>query len=170
MRSRGILVASLTSLAMLTCGLGTVPAAAESYELEFRSRPSEYFGHSYVVARKVGASGRVISERGGGFDPAPGTPVGQTLRGVPGVVHYTREDRATPPDERYRVRVSRGQYERAVAKIDGNSRRRPTFSVTRQNCNTFVGRVARAAGLRAPDRSFELPREYVRQMRELNGR
>ena len=34
---------------------------------------------------------------------------------------------------------------------------------------SFVGRVARAAGLSAPERLAELPREYVRQMREVNA-
>ena len=140
-----------------------------AYELEFRSRASEYFGHSYVVARKIGRSGKALSERLAGFDPVPGTPLVATLRGVRGVVDATPADRSTPPDERFKVRVSRAQYGRAMAKIEANARRHPTFNLTEQNCNTFVGRVARAAGLNAPERSAELPREYVRQMREVNS-
>jgi len=84
-------------------------------------------------------------------------------------VGFVREDWEIAPDERYVVRVARAQYKRALAQIDRNARRRPTYDLFDQNCNSFVGVVARSAGILVPSATFVLPAEYVRGIRELNA-
>ena len=66
-------------------------------------------------------------------------------------------------------RLSLAQYKRALAQIDRNARRRPTYDLFDQNCNSFVGVVARSAGILVPSATFVLPAEYVRGIRELNA-
>jgi hypothetical protein len=146
----------------------SVAVAGESYEIEFRSRPGDYFGHSFVVLRKGGRHAAV--RRVAGFYPDPKAEPLDTLGGVPGVITSTRADFVTPADADYRVRINRRQYVRALATIAGNARRRPTYVLLEQNCNTFLGSVARAAGLRAPGGSSAvLPSDYVRAIRDLNA-
>jgi hypothetical protein len=141
-----------------------------TYSLEFRSRNSEFAGHSYVVARQTGANGRVVSERVTGFRPANiNTPVSATVRGVAGAVGTYREDFKVKPTLSYKVNVSEGQYRRAMAKINELQRKPPTFRGLSQNCNTFVGDVAKAARLSAPSSHADRPESYVSNLRELNN-
>jgi hypothetical protein len=141
-----------------------------TYSLEFRSRDSEFAGHSFVVARQTAADGRVVSQRVSGFRPANiRTPVGQTVRGVAGAVGTYREDFKQKPTLSYKVAVTEGQYRRAMAKISEIQRKPPTFRALSQNCNAFVGDVARAARLTAPSGYADRPESYVSNLRELNG-
>lgn len=140
------------------------------YVMEFRSRPSEYFGHAYVVVGRRGRSGEVRATRKAGFMPAPGADDIETLGRVRGVVGFTGEDRSTPTSERVRVRISRAAHDRVVARIDANKRRPRDFGLFDENCNTFVGRMARVARLKAPGDDLVAPSQYVREIRELNQR
>ena len=110
-------------------GGGATAGERSGFELEFRSRPGEYFGHDYVIARRLSASGKWVAERRAGLEPEPGASIGDTLIGVRGVVGFVREDWEIAPDERYVVRVARAQYKRALAQIDRNARRRPTYDL-----------------------------------------
>ena len=145
-------------------------ASAGTYSLEFRSRDSEIAGHSYVVARQTSANGRVVSQRVSGFRPANiNAPVGQTVRGVAGAVGTYREDFKQRPTLSYKVNVTEGQYRRAMAKISEIQRKPPTFRALSQNCNAYLGDVAKAARLRAPSSNADRPESYVSDLRELNG-
>lgn len=140
------------------------------YVIEFRSRPGDYFGHAYVVVGRQTGSGRIRATRKAGFMPDPGASEIEALGRVKGRVAFTAEDRRTPADERYRVSVSKAAHDRAVARIDGNKRRQPSFGLFDQNCNTFVGKIAEAAHLDTPDNDVTLPRDYVRELRARNAR
>lgn len=141
-----------------------------SYVVEFRSRPGDYFGHGYVVVGRETRAGDIKASRKAGFIPDPKADEIEALGRVRGVVAFTAEDRARAPNERYRVRVSREAHDRVVAEIDANRRRPRDFGVFEENCNTFVGRVARAARLDAPRDFVVPPSQYVRELRDLNGR
>ena len=163
-------LAMLAAIATISGAQGGATAGERSgFELEFRSRPGEYFGHDYVIARRLSASGKWVPERRAGLEPEPGASIGDTLMGVRGVVGFVREDWEIAADARYTVRVSRAQYKRALTQIDRNARRRPIYDLFDQNCNSFVGAVARSAGLLVPSATFVLPAEYVRGIRELNA-
>ena len=156
-------------------GFAGASAAADkqpsgTYSLEFRSRNSEFAGHSYVVARRTGADGRVQAERVTGFRPANiNTPVSATVRGVAGAVGTYKQDFTVKPTLSYKVNVTASQYRRAIAKIDELKRQPPTFRGLSQNCNTCVGDVATAARLSAPSSHADRPESYVSNLRELNN-
>jgi hypothetical protein len=164
------LIASVGVLAVSGFDAQAAKQKAGTYSLEFRSRDSEFVGHSYVVARQTAANGRVVSQRVSGFRPANiKTPVGQTVRGVAGAVGTYREDFKKRPTLSYKVDVTEGQYRRAMAKISEIQRKPPTFRGLSQNCNAFVGDVARAARLTAPSSYADRPESYVSDLRELNN-
>lgn len=166
----------LRRLALSLAAIGVLvlpePAAAGGggYFLEFRGRPSENFGHSYVIARKVGRNGRGVASRMAGFGPMRGSSGIDTLFGVRGALRIYSEDRRIRPTQRFVVRVSRRAYIRAMAAIAYTSRRPGMFYLLDRNCNSFVGNVARAAGIRAPDADGIMPEDYVARLRALNIR
>ncbi len=161
----------LGAAAVMAGGAGEALAKPRSgYVIEFRSRPTEHFGHGYVVVGKATAKGGIAATRKAGFMPDSTVPEIKALGRVRGEVTFTAEDRRLAPTQTYRVNVSRGDYERAIAKIDGNKKRRPSFGLFEQNCNTFMGTVARAARLKTPASDIILPADYVRELASLNGR
>lgn len=173
-------IALLTSMVGVTAALALIPASAEAksraartreastYVLEFRSRPTNWAGHSHVVARKVDPRGRTTVHKVAGFWPDPTIPRIMVPFGSRGVVEAGRED-SVPPTKTHAVRVDRATFEKAVAKMDRIERQRPTFDPFTQNCNTFVAVVARTAGVKAPSDYFQLPDAYIGQMQAMNG-
>ena len=91
-------LAMLAVIATISGAQGGVTAGERSgFELEFRSWPGEYFGHDYVIARRLAASGKWVAERRAGLQPEPGASIGDTLKGVRGVVGLVREDSGDRP-------------------------------------------------------------------------
>jgi hypothetical protein len=177
-----VLIRNLTGLGAAFASISAALTAASSspamaakanggYQLEFRSRDSDVAGHSFVIARRTASNGKVISERTAGFRPANAkASVAATISGVKGTVGTYREDFTKKPTLTYRVNVSQGQYRRAIATIDDVARKPPTFRALSQNCNTFVGDVARAARLQAPGSGVaDRPESYVGAIRQLNS-
>lgn len=163
--------AVFAGVAALLAGSDAGQAKTRSgYVIEFRSRPTEHFGHGYVVVGRATENGGIAAVRKAGFMPDSTVPEIKALGRVRGEVTFTDEDRRLAPTQRFRAHVSRGDYERAIARIDGNKRRQPSFGLFEQNCNTFMGTVARAAGLRTPSSDLILPANYVQELSSLNGR
>lgn len=141
--------------------------AGSSYVIEFRSRPTNWVGHSYVVARKQNGAGRTTVRKVAGFWPDPTIPRIMVPFGSRGVVE-ARGDGNHTTTKVYRVRVDRGTFDRVVSKMNRIARRRPTYDPFDQNCNTFVAVVARTAGVKAPRDYFQLPDSYIAQMQAMN--
>lgn len=147
---------------------GSRGSAAASYEIEFRSRPTNWVGHSYVVARKRNGAGRTTMRKVAGFWPDPTIPRIMVPFGSRGVVE-ARGDGNHTTTKMFRVRVDRSTFERVVSKMNHIARRRPTYNPFDQNCNTFVAVVARTAGVKAPRDYFQFPDSYVAQMQTMNA-
>jgi hypothetical protein len=69
---------------------------------------------------------------------------------------------------RYRVLVSKEQYDRTVAYIRQLQAKSTTWSVELYNCNAFVADIARFMGLRVLSSSWIYPRVFVSNMRKIN--
>lgn len=142
--------------------------SAGGYEVSFRSRDSDWFGHNYVVVRRF-QGGRIVESRLVGFGPAPEASDLDALVGTAGWVGAEATDKRSPATRDLTVRVGRKQYEEVLRTIAAYKRRTPDFELLGTNCNTFVGAVARAAGIAAPDDEAVLPEAYIDAMRELNA-
>ena len=69
---------------------------------------------------------------------------------------------------RYRVLVSKEQYDRTVAYIRQLQAKSTTWSVELYNCNAFVADIANFMGLKAPSSTWIYPRVFVTNMRKIN--
>src|SRR6516162_2532126 len=69
---------------------------------------------------------------------------------------------------RYRVLVSKEQYDRTVAYIRQLQAKSTTWSVELYNCNAFVADIANFMGLRVPSSSWIYPKVFVSNMRKIN--
>ena len=69
---------------------------------------------------------------------------------------------------RYRVLVSKEQYDRTVAFIRQLQAKSTTWSVEMYNCNAFVADIAKFMGLRVPASSWIYPKVFVSNMRKIN--
>lgn len=163
------LAAMLAPACLCASSPAALAKARPGYVIEFRSRPGPFIGHSYVVTARLTADGRMRTTRMAGLLPDRRDSFVNALWGMRGRIGSNNDDRTIPPDERFRVTVSKRSYDRAVSTIDRNRRRTPTFAVFDQNCTSFVQLVARSAGLKAPDSFLHTPQRYIRDLRSANS-
>jgi len=150
------------------------PASATSgsgeYYVEFRSRQSWDYGHTFVVFGRVGETPRKSNVAGlspKGDDPKMWV-MGHYVP-VPSDTGWTDgdlEDRYIT--SRYRVLVSKEQYDRTVAFIRQLQAKSTTWSVELYNCNAFVADIANFMGLKAPSSTWIYPKVFVTNMRKIN--
>jgi hypothetical protein len=148
----------------------TTTSGSGQYYFEFRSRQAWDYGHTFVVFGRVGeppSKNNVAGLSPKGDDPQ------MWLMGhyvpVPSDTGWTDgdlEDRYIT--SRYRVLVSKEQYDRTVAYIRQLQAKSTTWSVELYNCNAFVADVAKFMGLKAPASTWIYPKVFVTNMRKIN--
>jgi hypothetical protein len=151
---------------------GTAAATSGSgeYYVEFRSRQSWDYGHTFVVFGRVGETPRKSNVAGlspKGDDPQMWV-MGHYVP-VPSDTGWTDgdlEDRYIT--SRYRVLMNKAQYDRVVAYIRQLQAEHTTWSVELYNCNAFVADIGRFMGLRVPSSSWIYPRIFVNNLRKIN--
>jgi len=148
----------------------TATSGSGQYYFEFRSRQSWDYGHTFVVFGRVGEP--PSKKNVAGLSPKGDDPkmwvMGHYVP-VPSDTGWTDgdlEDRYIT--SRYRVLVSKEQYDRTVAFIRQLQAKSTTWSVELYNCNAFVADIARFMGLRVPSSSWIYPKVFVTNMRKIN--
>jgi hypothetical protein len=140
------------------------------YYFEFRSRQAWDYGHTFVVFGRVGeppSKNNVAGLSPKGDDPQ------MWLMGhyvpVPSDTGWTDGDLEDQYiTSRYRVLVSKEQYDRTVAYIRQLQAKSTTWSVELYNCNAFVADIANFMGLKAPSSTWIYPKVFVTNMRKIN--
>jgi hypothetical protein len=152
----------------------TRSAAATSgsgqYYFEFRSRQAWDYGHTFVVFGRVGeppSKNNVAGLSPKGDDPSMWV-MGHYVP-VPSDTGWTDGDLEDKYiTARYRVLVSKEQYDRTVAYIRQLQAKSTTWSVELYNCNAFVADIAKFMGLKAPSSTWIYPKVFVTNMRKIN--
>jgi hypothetical protein len=147
-----------------------VTSGAGQYYFEFRSRQAWDYGHTFVVFGRVGeppSKNNVAGLSPKGDDPQ------MWLMGhyvpVPSDTGWTDGDLEDKYiTSRYRVLVSKEQYDRTVAYIRQLQAKSTTWSVEMYNCNAFVADIATFMGLKAPSSTWIYPKVFVTNMRKIN--
>jgi hypothetical protein len=147
-----------------------VTSGSGQYYFEFRSRQAWDYGHTFVVFGRVGeapSKNNVAGLSPKGDDPS------MWLMGhyvpVPSDTGWTDGDLEDKYiTSRYRVLVSKEQYDRTVAFIRQLQAKSTTWSVEMYNCNAFVADIAKFMGLKAPASTWIYPRVFVSNMRKIN--
>jgi hypothetical protein len=150
------------------------PAVATSgsgqYYFEFRSRQAWDYGHTFVVFGRVGeapSKNNVAGLSPKGDDPSMWV-MGHYVP-VPSDTGWTDGDLEDKYiTARYRVLVSKEQYDRTVAYIRQLQAKSTTWSVEMYNCNAFVADIAKFMGLKAPSSTWIYPKVFVSNMRKIN--
>ena len=147
-----------------------VTSGAGQYYFEFRSRQAWDYGHTFVVFGRVGEP--PSKKNVAGLSPKGDDPQ-MWLMGhyvpVPSDTGWTDGDLEDQYiTSRYRVLVSKEQYDRTVAYIRQLQAKSTTWSVELYNCNAFVADVAKFMGLRVPSSSWIYPKVFVSNMRKIN--
>ena len=152
-----------TSSTITTSGSG-------QYYFEFRSRQAWDYGHTFVVFGRVGE--KPSKNNVAGLSPKGDDPQ-MWLMGhyvpVPSDTGWTDGDLEDQyVTSRYRVLVSKEQYDRTVAFIRQLQAKSTTWSVELYNCNAFVADIASFMGLKVPSSSWIYPKVFVTNMRKIN--
>jgi hypothetical protein len=147
-----------------------VTSGSGQYYFEFRSRQAWDYGHTFVVFGRVGeapSKNNVAGLSPKGDDPQMWV-MGHYVP-VPSDTGWTDGDLEDKYiTSRYRVLVSKEQYDRTVAYIRQLQARSTTWSVELYNCNAFVADIAKFMGLKAPASTWIYPKVFVSNMRKIN--
>jgi hypothetical protein len=166
----GLSAAHAQSNYPVTASAAPVRAGGGPYYIEFRSRYAWDYGHTYMIFGRVGE--RITKANVAGL-----SPVGDdaTAWVVGHYVPVPAETGATDGDieekyvsARYRVTMSKADFDRTVAYIRHLQATSHTWSAELYNCNAFVGDVARFMGLKVPGSTLIYPKVFVNNLRKIN--
>lgn len=157
-------------MACLLACLAPAPAKAQRigahYFVEFRSRPTETFGHSVVFYGQVDANGRLA--KGGVVSLHP-------IDDEKGIIFPSRawvgpsaQDISERPDALYRRRVTPREYARVEIAVRRMKASWHVWHATFINCNDLSIQVADAIGLRRPHGVMP-PSLWVNTLRAMNN-
>lgn len=158
---------------ILRTGNPTTPVTtigSGDYYIEFRSRYSWDYGHTYLVHGRVGVAPTKDSVAGLSpvGDDSTAWVIGHYVP-VPAETGWTDGDLENKyVTARFRVLMTKAQYDRAVGYIKDLQSRSHTWSAELYNCNAFVGDVARYMGLQVPASSLIYPKVFVTHLRLIN--
>jgi hypothetical protein len=140
------------------------------YFIEFRARYAWDYGHTFMVFGRVGE--RLGKSNVAGLSPVGDDPAAWVMGHyvpVPAETGWTDGDLEEKYiSARYRVTMSKEQYDRVVTYIRHLQATSHTWSAELYNCNAFAGDVAKFMGLKAPASSLIYPRVYINNMRKIN--
>jgi hypothetical protein len=153
-------------------GANVAAPRGEQYYVEFRSRYAQSYGHAFVVFGRGPGPGKKISPNQiAGLHPATDSPIPFWVGHVIPVKSETGASEGDTDEiyvsARYRVMLSKPDYERTLAFIRNLQKSSPMWQEMIYNCNDFVADIARFVGLKTPS-TKTFPKEFITGLRELN--
>jgi hypothetical protein len=149
------------------------PQPGKTHFIEFRSRTAASYGHSFVLHGKLGTGGRFAKFEVAGLHPKGYDPEVYMQGHVMPVPAETGASWGDLDEQyltaRYCVVLSEAEYQRASAFIRRLQATSREWHAPTNNCNSFIGDVARHMGLLAPPTPILLPEHFVGMIKDLNG-
>ena len=149
------------------------PQPGKPYFVEFRSRTAASYGHSFVLHGKLGTNGRFGKFEVAGLHPKGYDPNVYMQGHVMPVPADTGASWGDLDEQyltaRYCVVLSEAEYQRTAAYIRRLQATSKEWHAPTNNCNSFIGDVARHMGLLAPPTPILLPEHFVGLIKDLNG-
>lgn len=150
------------------------------YFVEFRSRAAADYGHMYVMYGKLNARGEVTESRIAGLHPAGDTYGCQNCSlsnwMIGHIIFVPSETGASNGDleekyvtSRYRINLDEANYERTVAYITKLQAENPLWNAFWRNCVSFGRDIASFIGLQTPGLILIEPKDFVDELRKMNG-
>jgi hypothetical protein len=147
-----------------------VTSGSGAYYIEFRSRYAWDYGHTYIVHGRVGEAPTKASVAGLSpvGDDSTAWVIGHYVP-VPAETGWTDGDLEDKyVSARYRVLMSKDQYDRVMGFVRDLQGRSHTWSAELYNCNAFVGDIAKFMGLKVPASTLIYPKVFVNHLRMIN--
>lgn len=155
-------------------------AANERYFIEFRGRAAANYGHMYVLYGKVNERDEIVASRIAGLHPAGDAEncFNCSLFNwtIGHVIFVPAETGASDGDleekyvtARYRVWMDRAHYDELDAYIRKLQADNPLWNALWNNCVEFGRKIAEHMGLKLPAFIWLEPKNFVNDLRELNG-
>jgi hypothetical protein len=147
-----------------------VTSGSGPYYIEFRSRFSWDYGHTYIVHGRVGEAPNHSSVAGLSpvGDDATAWVIGHYVP-VPAETGWTDGDLEDKyVTSRYRVLMSKDQYDRIMAYVRDLQGRSHTWSAELYNCNAFVADIAKEMGMKVPSSTLIYPKIFINHLRMMN--
>jgi hypothetical protein len=165
-------VAPKPQAALRPAGANVAAPRGEQYYVEFRSRYAQSYGHAFVVFGRGPGPGKKISPNQiAGLHPATDSPIPFWVGHVIPVKSETGASEGDTDEiyvsARYRVMLSKPDYERTLAFIRNLQKTSPMWQEMIYNCNDFVADIAHFVGLKTGS-TKTFPKEFITQLRELN--
>jgi hypothetical protein len=149
------------------------PPAVQSgapYYIEFRVATIGTYGHSYVKYGRLNAQGQPADARYTDLHPRGNyalMALGHVLP-VPANTAWDPEVLTLPVSSSYRRKLTAAQYQNLLAAIKKSQADKDRYwNAATNNCNHYVGELARAVGLKTPG-NFQVSYSFIPALRELN--
>jgi hypothetical protein len=144
---------------------------AKPYFIEFRARSAYSYGHTFLVHGHVGQ--KITKRDVVGLHPVSESPVPWMIGHVIPVLSETGASDGDYEEvyviARYRILLSEAEYKTILAHMRQMQRSSPIWHAVLYNCNAFVGDVAKYMGLRSPMNTMQMPKEYINELKSMNG-
>jgi len=155
-------------------------AASERYFIEFRGRAAANYGHMYVLYGKVNGRDEIVASRIAGLHPAGDAENCYNCSlfnwTIGHVIFVPSETGASDGDleekyvtARYRVWMDKAHYDELDAYIRKLQADNPMWNALWNNCVEFGRKIAEHMGLKLPAFIWLEPKDFVNDLRELNG-
>jgi len=145
--------------------------AGKPYFIEFRARSAYSYGHTFLVHGRVGQ--KITRRDVVGLHPATESPTPWMIGHLIPVVSETGASDGDYEEPyviaRYRILLSEPEYKRILAHMRYKQAHSPLWHAVLYNCNRFVGEIAEYMGLRAPFNALQMPKEYINELKAMNG-
>jgi len=146
------------------------PKTTGRYYIEFRVAQIGLYGHSYAAYGRLGARDELATVSYADLHPM-GNYALMALGHIVPVAANTEWDPDVlklPVATKYRRVLTAAQYQKLLAAVrKARANKQPYWNAMSYNCNTFIGELARAVGLRIPNH-FQVSYQFVPALRELN--
>lgn len=180
---RGIAIAIVTTLALFSFSANaqqksnatqtTTTAERQgsaSYYIEFRVATIGTYGHSYVAYGRLNAQGQPADHKYADLHPRGNyalMAIGHVLP-VPANTKWDPEVLTLPVASSYRRKLTAVQYQKVLAAIRKSDAEKDRYwNAVTNNCNHYVGELARAIGLKTPG-NFQVSYAFIPALRDLN--
>lgn len=145
---------------------------ATPYYIEFRSRYALSYGHTYVIFGQLNKAGGVATREVAGLSPASTDEAPYIVGHVIPVPAETGETDGDLEEQyrsaSWRVKLTAEQYRDVVAFIRQLKAKSHTWQATVNNCNAWVGEIARHMGYKVPP-IWLRPQQFITKLREMNA-
>jgi len=153
---------------------------SKPYFIEFRARAAASYGHMYVLYGRVNNRDEIVKSRIAGLHPAGDAENCNNCSlfnwTIGHIVPVPSETGASDGDleekyvtARYRVWLTRAEYKKVDAYIRKLQADSPTWNALWNNCVGFGRNIAEFMGLKVPLFGWLEPKDFVTDLREMNG-